>query len=134
MIFTTREDFEYGVMAADGPASVRAGETAVTGRSGEPGETGEGARIEPGMLAHLPAGNATIQLSAAGPNRFFVVGGAPLGERLIMWWNFAARSPDEIASARESWIARDERFGEVRGYAGHPLPAPPLPPGIITPR
>jgi redox-sensitive bicupin YhaK (pirin superfamily) len=134
VIFATREDFEYGVVAADGPASVQAGGAAGTGRSGEPGVTGAGARIEPGMLAHLSAGNAAIQLSAAGPNRFFVVGGAPLGERLIMWWNFVARSADEIASARESWIARDDRFGEVRGYAGHPLPAPPLPPGIITPR
>lgn len=134
VIFATREDFEYGVMAADGPASVRAGETAEAGRSGTPEVPGEGARIEPGLLAHLPAGNAAIQLSAAGPNRFFVVGGVPLGERLIMWWNFVARSPDEIASARESWMARDDRFGEVRGYAGRPLLAPPLPPGIITPR
>jgi len=134
VILATREDFEYGVMAADGPASVQAAETAGTGRSGKPGVTGESARIEPGMLAHLPAGNAAIQLSAAGPNRFFVVGGVPLGERLIMWWNFVARSPDEIASARESWITRDDRFGEIRGYAGDPLPAPPLPPGILTPR
>lgn len=85
------------------------------------------------MLAHLPAGNNAIQLSAAWPNKFFVVGGTPLGERLIMWWNFVGRTAAEIASARDSWIAGDGRFGPVLGYAGDPLPAP-LPPGTLRSR
>jgi len=130
----TRGDFEYGVMAADGPASVGAGDPAGAGRAGTAPGTHRAARIEPGMLAHLPPGNNAIQLSASGRNRFFVVGGVPLGERLIMWWNFVGRSAAEIASARESWISGDGRFGEVRGYPGDPLPAPPLPPGTLKPR
>lgn len=52
-----------------------------------------------------------------------------MGERLVMWWNFVARSTEEIASARDWRLAGDGRFGEVHGYAGDPLPAPPLPPG-----
>ena len=90
--------------------------------------------IEPGLLAHLPTGSNAIELSAAGLSRFFVVGGLPLGERLIMWWNFVGRTAVEIATARESWMTRDGRFGEVRGYVGEPLPAPPLPAGTLRPR
>jgi redox-sensitive bicupin YhaK (pirin superfamily) len=122
----TRADFEYGVMCADGPATVAAG-GAASGGAAAPG-------IEPGMIAHLRTGSNSIALSAAGPNRFFVIGGLPLGERLIMWWNFVARTADEIAAARDSWMTGDGRFGEVHGYHGDPLPAPPLPAGTLIPR
>lgn len=115
------EGFEYGVLAADGPAGVAC-----------PAIAGHAARIEPGMLAHLPAGVPSITLSAAGPCRFFVVGGVPLGERLVMWWNFVARTAVEITTARNAWAAGE--FGEVRGYAGEPLAAPELPPGGLKAR
>ena len=42
-----------------------------------------------------------------------------------MWWNFVARTAEEIAAAREDW-QEGRRFGEVRGYAGSRLEAPPL--------
>ena len=137
----TRDDFEYGVMAADGPASVSASDYSVvvcddaeSGPSIGHGPAAGPVAIQPGLLAHLPAGGTSIELSTAGPNRFFVVGGVPFGERLIMWWNFVGRTAEEIASARDSWEARDGRFGELRGYQGAPLPAPPLPPGTLKPR
>jgi hypothetical protein len=49
-----------------------------------------------------------------------------------MWWNFVARTSDEVAAARDDWEA-GRRFGEVRRYAGPRLPAPkfvarPVPP------
>ncbi len=28
-----------------------------------------------------------------------LLGGVPLGEPLLMWWNFVARTPPEIAAA-----------------------------------
>ena len=84
------------------------------------------------MLAHLPAGVPSVTLTSAGPGRLFVVGGVPLRERLVMWWNFVARSHQEIAAARDAW-SRGE-FGKVHGYAGEPLAAPPLPPGELRPR
>jgi quercetin 2,3-dioxygenase len=114
---TVREDFEYGVVAADGSALVA------------------GALVAPGLLAHLPPGLSQIRLSPAGGRRlarFFVVGGVPFGERLLMWWNFVARSAEEITQAREDWVAG--RFGAVSGYPGAPLPAPPLPPVSLKPR
>ena len=42
-----------------------------------------------------------------------------------MWWNFVARTPEEIAAARAEW-EEGTRFGEVRGYAGPRLHAPAL--------
>ena len=43
----------------------------------------------------------------------------------IMWWNFVARAPEEIAAAREDWAA-GRRFGEVSAYQGERLDAPPF--------
>jgi len=112
-----REDFEYGVVAVDGSALV------------------EGGLIAPGLFAHLPPGQREITLSpAGGPRlaRFFVLGGEPFTERLLMWWNFVARTGEEIAKARDDWAAG--RFAEVRGYPGDPLLAPPLPSVPLRPR
>lgn len=116
------EGFEYGVLCADGPAAV-----ACADGSGP-------ARIEPGRLAHLPVGVPSITLSATSPSRFFVIGGVPLREKLVMWWNFVARTAEEITRARDAWTGADDRFGPVRGYPGSPLAAPPLPPGGLKAR
>jgi redox-sensitive bicupin YhaK (pirin superfamily) len=116
-VLAVRQDFEHAVVAVDG--------SAVAG----------GALIAPGLLAHLPAGRSEIRLSPAGGRRharFFVLGGAPFGERLLMWWNFVGRSGEDIARAREDWTAG--RFGDVRGYPGDPLPAPALPTVPLKPR
>jgi hypothetical protein len=42
-----------------------------------------------------------------------------------MWWNFVARTADEIAQARADWEGR-RRFGDVNAYAGPRLSAPSL--------
>jgi len=55
--------------------------------------------------------------------RALLLGGAPLGESVLMWWNFVARTAEEIVSAREDW-QDGRRFGEVRGYPGARLDAP----------
>jgi quercetin 2,3-dioxygenase len=115
------EGYEYGVITVDGPAAV--GCSAIAGSP---------TQIAVGELAHLPAGVPSITLSSAGPCRFFVVGGEPLRENLVMWWNFVARTHEEIVAARNAW--GNGEFGEVRGYAGDPLAAPPLPPGELKAR
>jgi hypothetical protein len=61
-----------------------------------------------------------------------VVGGAPRGERLAIRPGFAARPTEEIASARESRMGDDGRFGRAHGHDGDPPPAPPLPPGTAN--
>ena len=62
-----------------------------------------------------------------------LLGGEPFDERIVMWWNFVGRDHDEIVEAREDW-ARGNRFGEVRGYDGPALPAPPMPTTRLVPR
>jgi hypothetical protein len=42
-----------------------------------------------------------------------LVGGTPFDERLFMWWNFVARTQDEISAAWRDWSRGDERFGRV---------------------
>ena len=115
---TTRPDFEYAVVAADGPATVA------------------GAHIEPGRLAYLAPGLFGVPLtpdeSRRDPARFFVLGGKPFSEQLVMWWNFVARTSGEITQARDDWQAG--RFAPVRGYPGDPLPAPELPVARLLPR
>ena len=54
--------------------------------------------------------------SRAG-GRLLLVGGPPFPEKILMWWNFVARTPQEIADARTDWEER-RRFGEVTGYSG----------------
>lgn len=53
-----------------------------------------------------------------------------------MWWNFVARTHDEIVEARDEWEASSDRFGDVPGYAGAVarIPAPPLPSGRLRSR
>jgi len=49
----------------------------------------------------------------------------PFPETILMWWNFVARTLDEIRVARDDWEAR-RRFGEVPAYQGPRLVAPEL--------
>ena len=50
-----------------------------------------------------------------------------------MWWNFVARTQEELEQAREDWM-KGVRFGEVKGYDGAPLRAPRLPEVPLKPR
>jgi hypothetical protein len=40
-----------------------------------------------------------------------LLGGLPLEERILMWWNYVARTREEISDAHAAWTARSERFG-----------------------
>jgi quercetin 2,3-dioxygenase len=79
--------------------------------------------LEPNTLHYLEPGQREITL--AGPSRVLLIGGPPFPEPILMWWNFVARTPEEIAEARAAW-EEGRHFGEVRGYAGPRLPAPDL--------
>lgn len=83
-----------------------------------------GTLLRPGQLMYLGTGRDRVDVAAAAGSRLFLLGGVPLGERLLMWWNLVARTPEEIAAAAADW--RAGRFGTVADYDGEPLPAPPL--------
>lgn len=69
--------------------------------------------VEPGHLAYLGTDRSEIALDTVAPARAMLLGGVPFSEQLLMWWNFVARTSQEIDGAYESWQDRDVRFGEV---------------------
>ena len=75
-------------------------------------------------LYYLGCGRRELLLvSGERPVRALLLGGAPFGESILMWWNFVARTTAEIVAAREDWEA-GRRFGPVTAYDGPRLPAP----------
>jgi len=82
-------------------------------------------------LGHLRLRNPTDERA-----RVVLLGGEPFDEGIVMWWNFIARSHEEIAALRTEWNAGGERFGHVDGYRGtvDRLTAPPLPAGRLKER
>src|SRR5580692_2777493 len=83
-----------------------------------------GVGLEPGRLLYLPPGHHHVSMVALEGSCVLLLGGEPLREQLLMWWNFVARTPEEIAAATASWQA--DEFGRVGGYSGDPMQAPPL--------
>ncbi len=92
-------------------------------------------------LAYLPVGEPITLTAGAEDARLLVLGGTPLGEQIVMWWNFIGRNHDEIVGFRRDWQADvidggtdSGRFGSVADYDGRPLPAPELPLIRLKPR
>ncbi|MGW6207040.1 pirin family protein [Streptomyces sp. NPDC055089] len=110
-------DFEHGLLVDRGNVRV----------SGTP--------LRPTELGYLRPGNSTLTLTNETDilARAVLLGGTPFEEQIVMWWNFVARTQDDITKAREDWMNGD-RFGTVRGYDGAPLPAPALPAVPLKPR
>jgi redox-sensitive bicupin YhaK (pirin superfamily) len=70
--------------------------------------------VEPGWIALVPPGVEELRLEAAtAGDRALLLGGEPLDERVQMWWNFVARSRDELEVAYRDWRDRTDRFGDV---------------------
>lgn len=77
------------------------------------------------MLDTLGSRRSSVALKSLAGSRVLVIGGPPFPETILMWWNFVARAPEEIAQARANWEAR-RRFGDVPGEHGPRLAAPNL--------
>jgi hypothetical protein len=75
----------------------------------------EDAIVEPGSLALVPAGLESIRIQErSGSARFLLLGGEPFGVEIKMWWNFVARTFDEITQAWRAWRDHDDEwFGPV---------------------
>jgi len=70
--------------------------------------------VEPGWLALVPPGVEELPIETEnGGARMLLLGGLPFGEQVTMWWNYVARSQDEITQAWRDWEERTERFGPV---------------------
>ena len=93
-------------------------------------------------LAFRETGQASLRLTA-GPDgaRALLIGGAPFGESIVMWWNFIGRSHDDIVAYRDEWQTdvingadAAGPFGVIPEYPGRALPAPDLPAVRLKPR
>ena len=103
-----RNDVEYALIVLHGAAHI------------------DGHVIEPGYLAYLGIGRTELGLVAREPTRALLFGGVPLDEPVMMWWNYVARTRQEILEAHRSWLADDGRFGRVASpLARIEVPPPP---------
>jgi redox-sensitive bicupin YhaK (pirin superfamily) len=107
-----RADFEYALIVLDGALQV------------------DSTRVEPGQLAYLGCEREALEVTALEPTRGVLLGGEPFPEPILMWWNFVARSREEIDEAYAEWQSGAERFGPVES----PLPRIPAPPLVWTAR
>jgi len=85
----------------------------------------DGQSLEAGLLYYLGTTRTCAGLVSRSGARVLLIGGPPFAETILMWWNFVARTPEEIADARADWEAR-QRFGDVPAYNGPRLSAPAL--------
>ena len=117
--------FEYGVLTAQGEATVG------------------GAVVSHNSMSYLGERRHEITLTASTREGcetvLMLLGGAPFEEEIVMWWNFIGRSHEEIVEQREAWNGEGlawvpERFGQVAGFPGDRLLAPPMPNTRLKPR
>ena len=93
-------------------------------------------------LAFRDVGQSVLRLTAGADGaRALLIGGAPFGESIVMWWNFIGRSHDDVVAYRAEWQAdvieggdAAGAFGAIPDYPGSALPAPVLPAVRLKPR
>ncbi|MFF2555569.1 pirin family protein [Nocardia sp. NPDC058058] len=98
--------------------------------------TADGTEVTPGSLFYLGSDRTELPLTSGAGGHAILVGGEPFADDLVMWWNFVARSHEEIEDARNAWEAHDlARFPDIAGHTpDQRIPAPPLPPLHLKPR
>jgi quercetin 2,3-dioxygenase len=106
LVFPVEQQREHGVMLLEGDARF------------------EDHPLQRNAIHYLGSGRAELSFATAAGGRLLLIGGTPFEEPVLMWWNFVARTPGEIAAARAAW--QEGEFGEVAAYRGSRLEAPPL--------
>ncbi len=102
-----RPDFEYAALVLSGDCSL------------------DGQQLRERVLYYLGMQRADASFASQNGARLLLIGGPPFPETILMWWNFVARTPEEIRDAREDW-ENGRRFGAVTAYKGQRLHAPEL--------
>ena len=108
--------YEHALVVLEGAVEVRGGD----------GDGDSGAVVEPGHLAYLGLDRDDVALAVRDDTSAVLVGGVPFESPVLMWWNFVARTHDEIDAAQREWNERAARFGEIDStLARIPAPTPP---------
>ncbi|MGQ7248031.1 pirin family protein [Halomonas sp. V046] len=106
---TLEADFEYGLMVLEGEAAL------------------DGERFVVDELAYLGRGRDSLTLDLPADSRVLLIGGVPLTDEILMWWNFVGHSREAIIQAQRDWESAAARFGTIPEWQGERLRAPPLP-------
>lgn len=85
--------------------------------------------VTPGHLAYLSPGRDELSLDVADEARLLLLGGEPFDEKILIWWNYVARTQDEIDIAAQEWNShlldhRPGRFGSPVASALDSIPSP----------
>jgi redox-sensitive bicupin YhaK (pirin superfamily) len=83
----------------------------------------ENETVDQEAFMYLGAGRSELNIHVPQDARILIIGGKPFDEEILVWWNFVARTTEEIVTAADQWN-NHERFGEVIGYEGGRLTAP----------
>jgi redox-sensitive bicupin YhaK (pirin superfamily) len=59
----------------------------------------EGQALQERVPYYLGANRSEVRFTSRSGGRLLLVGGPPFPEKILMWWNFVARMPQEIADA-----------------------------------
>jgi redox-sensitive bicupin YhaK (pirin superfamily) len=121
-----RPTFEHGLL-------VDTGEVTAAGLTGTQGQL---------IALRAGADSLTLEASADAGARVLLIGGEPLGEQIVMWWNFIGRTHEEVATYREQWQRErapeqdieTAQYGQFPEQWEHTLPAPELPNARLKPR
>jgi hypothetical protein len=100
-------EFEHAVIALDTPIAL------------------EGCPLRAGSLGYLGLARDALRFDAAASAHVLLIGGRPFPEPLLMWWNYVARTRDEVTAAHDAWMSGDERFGAVASPLERISTAPP---------
>lgn len=109
LLLPLKPEFEHGLVALEGQVELN------------------GERFAQNELAYLGTGREGLKVSATAGSRLLLLGGEPLAEEVLIWWNFVGHSREEIILAQDDWEQGRDRFGPVPGYDGDPLQPPPIP-------
>ena len=98
------EEHEHGLVQVGGAVSVH------------------GVPVPEDAIGFVPTGHRSIRISAgADPAVALLLGGEPLNEQIVMWWNFVRRSHEEIVEWRNRYM-REMGFGSEEGRASSDSP------------
>lgn len=87
-------------------------------------------------LGYRGTGAAGLDLRSSEGARLLLLGGRPLGEQIVMWWNFVGRTHEEVAGYRADWQRLlDDGDATARFTLPVDDPLPPIPaPGLPNAR
>ena len=106
--------FEHAILVLNGDCSI------------------DGQVLQPRMLYYLGTMRSAAAFASRDGARLLLIGGPPFPEKILMWWNFVARTQEEIAQARTEPVAiRATKSGQLNIHGGLPcarssLPCSPL--------